>query len=141
MIRWTTPVSRKRITYRTERVGATKLRREIVQNILLNILHSKDESCIFSEYLYFVSLNDWHDKNLVLEKKLKNLALRLIKIKGYIYIYIFGQKEEALCSHNNFSVLVQAKFKGMYECVQRYKLCSGRRLMDWHNMPPSCAPD
>jgi len=30
VIRWTTPVSRKRITYHTERVGTTKLRRVIV---------------------------------------------------------------------------------------------------------------
>jgi len=30
VIRWTTPVSRKRITYQTERVGTTKLQRAIV---------------------------------------------------------------------------------------------------------------
>jgi len=30
MIWWTTPISRKRITYHTERIGATKTRRVIV---------------------------------------------------------------------------------------------------------------
>jgi len=30
MIRWTAPVSRKRITYHTEHVGTTKIRRVIV---------------------------------------------------------------------------------------------------------------
>jgi len=38
VIRWTTPVSRKRITYQTERVGTTKLRRVIVQNTLWAIM-------------------------------------------------------------------------------------------------------
>ena len=33
MIRWTTPVSRKRITYKSERVGTTKLRSVIVQSL------------------------------------------------------------------------------------------------------------
>ena len=37
MIRRTTPVSRKRITYQTERVGTTKIRRVIVQNVKLII--------------------------------------------------------------------------------------------------------
>ena len=38
MIRWPTSVSRKRITYRTEHVGTTELRRVIVQNThMLNV--------------------------------------------------------------------------------------------------------
>jgi len=32
VIRWTTPVSRKRITYQTERVGTTKIRRVILHS-------------------------------------------------------------------------------------------------------------
>ena len=34
MIRWTTPVSRKRITYQTERVGTTKLGKVIVYMLM-----------------------------------------------------------------------------------------------------------
>ena len=37
MIRWTTPVSRKRITYQTERVGITKLQRLIVQIVFVKM--------------------------------------------------------------------------------------------------------
>ena len=36
MIRWTTPVSRKGITYQTERVGTTKIRRVICRLLLFN---------------------------------------------------------------------------------------------------------
>ena len=38
MIRWTTPVSRKRITYHTEHVGTTKIRRVIVHKLNTIIL-------------------------------------------------------------------------------------------------------
>jgi len=47
VIRWTTPVSRKRITYQTERVGTTKLRRVIVWNIDLGALRQLTFKLIF----------------------------------------------------------------------------------------------
>ena len=37
MIRWTTPVSRERITYQTEHVGTTQLRRVIVKNSVMKV--------------------------------------------------------------------------------------------------------
>jgi hypothetical protein len=39
-IRWTTPVSRNRITYRTVQVGTTKLKRVIVWSIIPPMLHT-----------------------------------------------------------------------------------------------------
>jgi hypothetical protein len=37
VIRWTTPVSRKRITYQTERVGTTVTKGDRVDDVLLNV--------------------------------------------------------------------------------------------------------
>ena len=49
MIRWTTPVSRKRITYQTERVGTTKIRRVIV--------HKTFYTLSFSQYAFRIKLS------------------------------------------------------------------------------------
>jgi hypothetical protein len=51
MIQWTTLVSRKRITYRTESLGTTKLRRVMVQTPKLeNHLLSVPGDCLFNTF-------------------------------------------------------------------------------------------
>jgi len=59
MIRWTTPVSRKRITYQTERVGTTKIRRVIVHTTRLH--HGRYNTSLCRQVLLIITRfnNQW----------------------------------------------------------------------------------